>query len=79
MLATTSGPLPTIARHPYSGQRKEEEMGTPTKALAVATTASLTAVIAATVAAGARWWLWAAWAALAAVTIAVVAIERRDR
>ncbi|MEZ0075901.1 hypothetical protein [Planotetraspora sp. GP83] len=51
-------------------------MSTPVKALVTATSASLIAVIAATLA-GAHLLLWAVWAALAAVTIAVVAIDRR--
>lgn len=54
-------------------------MSTPTKALAICTTASLAAVIAATIAAGSQLWLWAAWAALAAVTVVVVAVDARQR
>lgn len=54
-------------------------MTTPVKALAVCTTASLAAVIAATVAAGSRPWLWAAWGALGIVTAVTFAVDRRQR
>lgn len=54
-------------------------MQTPVKALVVATTASLVAVLAAAVAGSAPAWLWVAWVALAVVTAGAVVAERRQR
>ncbi|MEW1892284.1 hypothetical protein [Streptomyces sp. NPDC085659] len=54
-------------------------MRTSTRALAVSTASSLIAVIAVTIAAGARWWLWAAWVVLALITTPFVAAERYNR
>ncbi|MEV4335739.1 hypothetical protein [Streptomyces sp. NPDC049590] len=57
-------------------------MPTPVKALTVATTVSLAAVICATVAAGPQavlWVIWACWAVLAGTTAAVLVADHRRR
>ncbi|MFE6757006.1 hypothetical protein ACFVDQ_25915 [Streptomyces sp. NPDC057684] len=54
-------------------------MQTPVKALTIATTASLAALVAATVAAGSQVTVWVPWACCAALAVTTAAVLVADR